>query len=363
MSSGWPPADDQQDEVTFGARTRTRSPDAQPGADGAEPALPVAATAPGQDAAEAGPLAIASRGLAKRFRSGQLAVDDVDLAVPGGSVYGFLGPNGSGKTTTIRMLLGLVQPTGGSHQMLGVSMPEGLNAVLPKVGSLVEGPAFYSFLSGPANLERCDAADRTADPATAAARIGEALDRVGLSGAGRKHYRAYSLGMKQRLAIAAGLLQPRELMILDEPTNGLDPQGTREVRALIRQIAADGTTVFVSSHLLAEVEQVCSHVGVMRSGRLVFQGTLDELRGRGSPRILVRTADVALAARVLTSLGMADIQPGSGQLSALLGEQPPERVNAELVRAGVGVSGLQRAGESLEDLFVGLTGEGFNVSG
>jgi ABC-2 type transport system ATP-binding protein len=363
VSSAWPPADDQPDQVTFGARTRTQAPDAEPDAGAAQQAVPAVTTEPGPGQAEAGQLAIASRGLAKRFRSGQLAVDDVALAVPRGSVYGFLGPNGSGKTTTIRMLLGLVQPTGGSHQLLGVAMPDGLNAVLPRVGSLVEGPAFYSFLSGPANLARCDAADRTADPATAAARVGEALDRVGLSAAGRKHYRAYSLGMKQRLAIAAGLLQPRELMILDEPTNGLDPQGTREVRALIRQIAADGTTVFVSSHLLAEVEQTCSHVGVMRSGQLVFQGTLDELRSRGSARILVRTADVSLAAEVLSGLGMADIETGSGQLSALLGEQPPERVNAELVRAGVGVAGLQQAGESLEDLFVGLTGEGFNVSG
>ncbi|HEY2553455.1 MAG TPA: ABC transporter ATP-binding protein [Streptosporangiaceae bacterium] len=363
MSSAWPPADDQQDEVAFGARTRTRPPDATPVSGAEQQTRAAAPTAAGAELADSGPSAIASRRLAKRFRSGQLAVDDVDLAVPRGSVYGFLGPNGSGKTTTIRMLLGLVQPTGGSHQLLGVPMPQGIITVLPRVGSLVEGPAFYSFLSGPANLARCDAADRTADPATAAVRIGEALHRVGLSAAGRKHYRAYSLGMKQRLAIAAGLLQPRELLILDEPTNGLDPQGTREVRALIRQIAADGTTVFVSSHLLAEVEQICSHVGVMRSGRLVFQGTLDELRGRGSARIVVRTADVSLAARVLARLGLADIQPGSGQLSAQLGEQQPELVCAELVRAGVGVAGLQQAGESLEDLFVELTGEGFDVSG
>jgi ABC-2 type transport system ATP-binding protein len=363
VSSGWPPADDQQDEVTFGARTRTRSPDAQPGADGAEPALPVAATAPGQDAAEAGPLAIASRGLAKRFRSGQLAVDDVDLAVPGGSVYGFLGPNGSGKTTTIRMLLGLVQPTGGSHQMLGVSMPEGLNAVLPKVGSLVEGPAFYSFLSGPANLERCDAADRTADPATAAARIGEALDRVGLSGAGRKHYRAYSLGMKQRLAIAAGLLQPRELMILDEPTNGLDPQGTREVRALIRQIAAEGTTVFVSSHLLAEVEQVCSHVGVMHRGKLLMQGTLDDLRTSAAPKLRVEADDPVRAAEVLGRMGMADVAVEGPQLVGTLDGLLPEDCCRSLVEAGIGVRMLLREQVSLEDAFVALTGEGFNVAG
>jgi ABC-2 type transport system ATP-binding protein len=308
-------------------------------------------------------LAIATSGLTKRFRSGQVAVDSIGLAVPRGSVYGFLGPNGSGKTTTIRMLLGLVQPTSGSHQLLGVTMPAGLNAVLPRVGSLVEGPAFYSFLSGRANLARCDAADRTADPRTAAARIAGAMERVGLPAAARKHYRAYSLGMKQRLAIAAGLLRPRDLMILDEPTNGLDPQGTREVRSLIRAIAAEGITVFVSSHLLAEVEQICSHVGVMRTGRLVFQGTLEELRSRGVSRILVRTAEPALATQVLAGLGLGDVQASDGQVSAHLGGQAPEVICAQLVHAGVPVAGLETPGTSLEDLFVELTGEGFNVNG
>jgi ABC-2 type transport system ATP-binding protein len=307
--------------------------------------------------------AIATSGLSKRFRGGQLAVDSVDLAVPRGCVYGFLGPNGSGKTTTIRMLLGLVQPTSGSHQLLGVPMPAGTNAVLPRVGSLVEGPAFYSQLSGKANLARYDAADRTADARTAGPRISAALDRVGLLSAARKHYRAYSLGMKQRLAIAAGLLGPRELLILDEPTNGLDPQGTREVRGLIREIAADGTTVFVSSHLLAEVEQICSHVGVMRTGKLVFQGTLDELRSRGTARILVRTAQPAQAADVLSGLGLQDVRTGEHEASAQLGGQPPEEVCAKLVHAGVPVAGLDTPRPNLEDLFVELTGEGFDVDG
>ena len=252
--------------------------------------------------------AISTSGLTKRFRGGQLAVDHIDLAVPLGSVYGFLGPNGSGKTTTIRMLLGLAYPTSGSASLLGVPMPDGATTVLHRVGSLVEGPAFYPFLAGADNLARYDAADRTADPATARARITEALDRVGLLAAAKKRYRHYSLGMKQRLAIAAGLLRPRELIILDEPTNGLDPQGTREVRALIRQIAADGTTVFVSSHLLAEVEQICTHVGVMRTGKLVFQGSLPELRRTGASRVSVQTADPEAAAKVLTGLGLADAQ-------------------------------------------------------
>ena len=290
-------------------------------------------------------------------------MDNLSLAVPHGSVYGFLGPNGSGKTTTIRMLLGLVQPTSGRHQLLDVGMPDGANDVLPRVGSLVEGPAFYSFLSGRANLARMDAADRTVNPRTADARIGEALERVGLTAAAAKHYRAYSLGMKQRLAIAAGLLRHRDLMILDEPTNGLDPQGTREVRGLIRQIAADGTTVFVSSHLLAEVEQICSHVGVMRAGQLVFEGTLDELRGGGAAGIRIRTADTALAAKVLGDLGLADIQTATDQVSARLGDQAPEDINAALVYGGVRVAGLDTQRPSLEDLFVELTGEGFDVNG
>ncbi len=319
--------------------------------------------------------AIATAGLTKRFtggaggrllagrHSGQLAVDHIDLDVPRNSVYGFLGPNGSGKTTTIRMLLGLAFPTSGTAAVLDVPIPDEANRVLDKVGSLVEGPAFYPFLSGYANLARYDAADRTADPKTAKTRINEALDRVGLLSAANKRFRHYSLGMKQRLAIAAGLLRPRELIILDEPTNGLDPQGTREVRALVRQIAADGTTVFVSSHLLAEVEQICTHVGVMRTGKLVFQGPLPELRRTGAARVVVRTSDAEKAAKVLASLGLDNAQAADGEATAELADAEPERVCAELVHAGVGVRGFTVAAPSLEDLFVGLTGEGFDVDG
>ena len=208
-------------------------------------------------------LAVETTGLTKRF-GGHAAVDGIDLAVPTGSVYGFLGPNGSGKTTTIRMLLGLISPTSGSRRLLGRPIPEASVDVLHRVGSLVEGPAFHPYLSGRANLARLDAADVLADPRTSRTRIDAALDRVGLLAAAQKRYRAYSLGMRQRLAIAAALLAPRDLLVLDEPTNGLDPQGTREVRSLIASLASDGTTVLVSSHLLAEVEQVCSHVGMMR---------------------------------------------------------------------------------------------------
>ncbi len=228
-------------------------------------------------------LAVRTSGLTKRFGS-QTVVDAIDLEVPTGSVYGFLGPNGSGKTTTIRMLLALVTATAGRVELFGEEMPARAAAVLPAVGALVEGPAFHPYLSGRRNLHRLDAADRTADPSTARRRVDAALDRVGLMAAADKRFRAYSLGMRQRLAIAGALLTPKDLLVLDEPTNGLDPQGTREVRQLVGSLAQDGTTVLVSSHLLAEVEQMCTHLGVMHVGRLVAQGASADLTVRRSHR-------------------------------------------------------------------------------
>lgn len=306
--------------------------------------------------------AVESRGLTKRFGR-QVAVDAVDLAVPRGAVYGFLGPNGSGKTTTIRMLLGLVRPTSGGHALLGARMPAGAAAVLPRVGALVEGPAFHPYLTGTDNLRRLDAADRTVDPATATARIGTALDRVGLTAAAGKRYRAYSLGMRQRLALAAALLAPRDLLILDEPTNGLDPQGTREVRSLVAALAAEGATVLLSTHLLSEVEQVCSHVGVMHQGRLVAQAPLAELRAEAPPRARVETDRPAAAARVLREQGLTEVTSTETAATGLLGPVPPEKVVAALVHDGVPVQGFGVVAPDLEDLFVSLTGEGFDVSG
>ncbi len=308
-------------------------------------------------------LAVASAGLTKRFRSGQVAVDAIDLAVPRGSVYGFLGPNGSGKTTTIRLLLGLVRPTAGRHELLGQPMPGRAAQVLPRVGALVEGPAFHPYLSGLDNLRRLDAADRTVAPSSARQRIDAALDRVGLLAAARKRYRHYSLGMRQRLAIAAALLRPREMLILDEPTNGLDPQGTREVRGLLTALAATGTTVMLSTHLLSEVEQVCSHVGVMHLGKLVAQGPLSELRARTAPQVEVLSGDPAGAARVLDELGLAQVATVGETVTGLLGPVAPEKVVAELVHADVPVRGFQVLAADLEEMFVQLTGEGFDVSG
>ncbi len=311
---------------------------------------------------ELGDFAVATHGLTKRFRQ-QVAVNAVDLLVPRGAVYGFLGPNGSGKTTTIRMLLGLIRPTAGRRRLLGRAMPDHAGDVLPRVGSLVEGPAFHPYLSARANLVRLDCVDRHADPATTKVRVDGALDRVGLLAAADKKYRAYSLGMRQRLAIAGALLEPRELLVLDEPTNGLDPQGTREVRHLISSLADDGATVLVSSHLLSEVEQVCTHIGVMHVGTLLAQGPIAQVRAVGEVRARVISDRAQDAARVLRGLGLSDVALEPGMATATLGTLAPDKVVMALVHEGVPVSGFAVERPSLEDLFVSMTGEGFNVSG
>jgi len=306
--------------------------------------------------------AVATSGLTKTFGS-QVAVDGLDLFVPSGSVYGFLGPNGSGKTTTIRMLLGLVTPTSGTVELLGEPMPARSGSVLPRVGSLVEGPAFHPYLSGRDNLFRLDAADRTTDPRTARRRVDAALERVGLLAAAAKRFRAYSLGMRQRLAIAAALLRDRDLLVLDEPTNGLDPQGTREVRSLVESLASEGTTVLVSSHLLSEVEQMCSHIGVMHVGRLVAQGSSGEVRAVTEPEATVETDAPEVAARIMRELGLSEVRVGSRSATGRLGGIAPEKVVAACVHEGVPVVGFRSGPPSLEDVFVALTGEGFDVSG
>ncbi|MET7404317.1 ABC transporter ATP-binding protein [Streptomyces parvulus] len=306
---------------------------------------------------------ISTRGLTKRYRGGQLAVDGLDLTVPAGSVFGFLGPNGSGKTTTIRMLMGLIGPTAGSARVLGRPMPHAARTVLPRVGALIEGPALYGFLSGRDNLLRYDEADPTADPRTRRERVAAALDRVGLAAAAGKKAKAYSLGMKQRLGLAAALLQPRRLLVLDEPTNGLDPQGMREIRTLVRELASDGTTVFLSSHLLDEIEQVCTHAAVMARGRLIIQGAVADLSAGARGRLVVTTPDAGDAARVLKEQGAGDVVIAEDRVTAEPPDRDPAEVNAALVAAGVRVRGFALERASLEDAFVALTGEGFDVAG
>ncbi|MCA1598723.1 MAG: ABC transporter ATP-binding protein, partial [Chloroflexi bacterium] len=236
-------------------------------------------TQPRRAQGAAGDLLIETRNLTKRYGTRIVAVDNLDLNVRRGEVYGFLGPNGAGKTTTLRMLLGLIRPTSGTARVL--DLEPGVPAGLARVGALVESPAFYPYLSGRDNLRvlarYCGASD---------AQITDALARVDLSDRARDKFKTYSLGMKQRLGVAGALLKNPDLLILDEPTNGLDPQGIAEMRMLIRSIGQGTRTVMLSSHLLGEVEQICDRVGVIQSGRLVAEGTLAELRGPGG--LLVR---------------------------------------------------------------------------
>jgi ABC-2 type transport system ATP-binding protein len=323
-----------------------------------------APTAPGL----VGPLAVETTGLTKRL-GGRTVVDRLSLAVPEGSVFGFLGPNGSGKTTTLRMLLGLIFPDAGRIRLLGVDSREASADVLSTVGALVEGPAFYPFLTGRENLVRFDAVGPGGTRADRSERIDSALHRVGLAGAAGRRFRTYSLGMRQRLALAGALVRRPRLLLLDEPTNGLDPQGTREVRALVRSLAVDGTTVFLSSHLLSEIEQVCTHAAVLREGRLVAQGSLVELGAATLPVLRVETPDADVATRTLHGLpgiGVVRDDPDGGPgtdsvIRAELVGAAPEDVAAALVAAGVRLRAMVAEKPSLEDLFVSLTGEGFDV--
>ena len=286
---------------------------------------------------------IRTQGLTKRFRH-VLAVDALDLDVREGDVYGFLGANGSGKTTTVRMLLGLVLATSGTIELLGRPMPRGAQEVLPQVGSLVEGPAAYSHLSGRANLALFDAMGPSGPRATRAGRVDDALDRVGLGGVDRRPVRAYSLGMRQRLGLALALLRQPRLLVLDEPTNGLDPQGIREVRDLLLELNAAGTTVFLSSHLLAEVGHLSTRVGVLDGGRMVVQEELSVLQ-RPTGRVIVTTPDPE-AARALLD-GRIDLVDGQ---RLFVRDGDPAELNARLVAGGVPVTALAEERRTLEDV-------------
>ena len=295
---------------------------------------------------------IVTSALTKRFGR-ILAVDGVDLDVREGDRYGFLGPNGSGKTTVVRMLLGLVYATSGKIEVLGQPVPGRIAHVLPEVGSLIEAPSAYGHLSGRANLTLIDAAGSAAGGRRGRRqRIEAVLDRVGLGGIDNRAVKKYSLGMRQRLGLAAALLRSPRLLILDEPTNGLDPQGIREVRELLAELNSAGTTVFLSSHQLAEVEQLCTRVGVINRGRLVLQDDLAELR-RPTGRVVLRTPDADRAAALLDGR-----VAGREQDRLIVADADPAAVNSQLVAAGLRVSEVSAERRSLEDLVLSLTGSG-----
>jgi ABC-type multidrug transport system ATPase subunit len=300
---------------------------------------------------------IRTEGLTKRY-GGLVAVDGVDLRVDQGDLFGFLGPNGSGKTTTVRMLLGLVFATSGRIEVLGRPMPRAAAAVLPEVGSLVEGPAFYPHLSGRANLALFDAAGpgRSGGRRDRRRRIDDALGRVGLDGVGRRPVKAYSSGMRQRLSLAAALLRAPRLLILDEPTNGLDPKGMREIRDLLAGLVRGGaTTVFLSSHLLAEVEQICTRAAIVHHGRLVAQDRVEALLAP-TGRVTVTTPDLPKAAELATALrGVRLGGRHADRLTVQLDGTAPEELNRQLVAGGVRVRELLVERPSLEDVFLQLT--------
>jgi ABC-type multidrug transport system ATPase subunit len=293
---------------------------------------------------------ITTRRLTKRYGKDVVAVADLDLSVRRGEVYGFLGLNGAGKTTTLRMLLGLIRPTSGTAVVAG--RRPGDPAGLAKIGSLVESPAFYPYLSGRENLKVI--ATYAGVPHS---KVDPALEEVKLLDRGKDRFGTYSMGMKQRLGVAAALLKEPELLILDEPTNGLDPHGVVEMRSLIRRLGTGSRTVLLSSHLLSEMEQVCDRVGIIRHGRLVREGTVDELRGE--PAVTVRATPLEAARRSLEGmLGAAAVTTVDGTLRIATDPERAADINAALVQAHIRVSELRPAERSLEDVFLQVTGEG-----
>ncbi|MEA2683925.1 MAG: type transport system ATP-binding protein [Chloroflexota bacterium] len=292
---------------------------------------------------------IETRRLTRRYDNGVVAVEDLDLNVYRGEVYGFLGPNGAGKTTTLRMLLGLISPSEGTAVVAGAT--PGSPESLAKIGAIVETPAFWPYLSGFDNLRLLARYARAP-----VSRIQEVLDEVELTPRAKHKFKTYSLGMKQRLGVAAALLKDPEVLILDEPTNGLDPQGMADFRKLIVRLGQGNRTVLVSSHLLGEVEQMCSRIGVIRKGRLVAEGTIEELRGAAS--LTVRASPVDRARSLLEArLGADNVTdaPG-GSLALRVDLAQAAAINTELVQAGIAVSELHSSERSLEDVFMELTG-------
>jgi ABC-type multidrug transport system ATPase subunit len=303
---------------------------------------------------------IITRAVTKRY-GGVLAVDAIDLDVRDGDRYGLLGPNGSGKSTLVRMLLGLVYASSGEIEVLGKPVPKKVAEVLPQIGALVEEPAAYPSLSGRANLRLFDAAGPGGRRRTRRARIDEALDRAGLGGIDRRPVKSYSLGMRQRLGLAAALVRRPRLLILDEPGNGLDPRGLRDLRQLLTELNEAGTTIFLSSHLLAEVELLCTRVGVLDQGKLVLQQDLADLR-QPTGRIIVETPDPGRAVALLD--GRVEDRTGDRTGGSLVvRHDDPAALNALLVGEGIRVTAMSAQRRSLEEVVLAITGAGSDQVG
>jgi ABC-type multidrug transport system ATPase subunit len=292
---------------------------------------------------------VEARGLTKVYANGIVAVRDLDLNVYRGEVYGFLGPNGAGKTTTLRMLVGLIRPSSGGAVVAG--HPPGSPAGLARVGAIIETPAFYPYLSGYDNLQIV--AGLAGVPTS---RIGPALEEVELTPRAKHKFDTYSMGMKQRLGVAATLIKEPELLVLDEPTNGLDPQGMADMRRLIIGLGKGERTVLISSHLLDEVEQMCTRIGVIQHGSLVSEGTMEEIRG--ATALLVRAEPAEKARQVLDDLLGADrVTASDGSFRLKVELDRTADINRRLVEAGVAVTELRPSQRSLEEVFMELTGE------
>ncbi len=293
---------------------------------------------------------IQTTGLARRFGD-VVAVDGLALEVPRGSIYGFLGPNGAGKTTTIRMLLGLIRPDAGEVRLFGQSLHQQPMAVLRKVGALVESPSLYPHLTGRENLELTR---RLVDGGRA--QVDRALCIVKLEEAANRLVKTYSLGMQQRLGLALALLRSPELLILDEPTNGLDPAGILEMRELICGMPDQGVSVFLSSHLLREVEQMATHIGIVQKGRLLFQGATAELHAQVDKHLVLEVDQPQLAKTVLHAAGWRIQSNGQARLAVAANNlSDAAMINAQLVRANVNVYHLNLEQPNLEDIFLSLT--------
>jgi ABC-2 type transport system ATP-binding protein len=293
---------------------------------------------------------IETKNLTKRYGASIVAVDGVNLTIRRGEVYGFLGPNGAGKTTTLQMLLGLIRATSGSASVLG--HPPGHPESLARVGSLIESPAFYPYLSGRDNLRVV--ARYAGVPKK---RIEEVLGIVDLTSRARDKFSTYSLGMKQRLGVAAALLKDPELLILDEPTNGLDPAGMSDMRELIKNLGRGERTVLLSSHLLGEVEQICDRVGVISGGAVISEGTVGELRGRGSVLVKANPLDRARE-HAEKLLGPERVEESDGMLRLDADAAAVAGINRELVNASIEVSEIRLAERTLEEVFLEMTKQG-----